>query len=26
PVELLAPGSVAADAYRRLWKEINRLL
>ena len=26
PVELLAPGSVAADAYRRLWKEINRML
>ncbi|AXS84084.1 ParA family protein [Marinobacter sp. Arc7-DN-1] len=26
PVELLAPGSVAADAYRRLWKEIRRLL
>ncbi|WP_296931570.1 AAA family ATPase [uncultured Marinobacter sp.] len=26
PVELLAPSSVAADAYRRLWKEINRML
>lgn len=26
PVEILAPGSVAADAYRRLWKEIRRLL
>ncbi len=26
PVQKLAPGSVAADAYRRLWKEIQRLL
>lgn len=26
PVELLAPHSVAADAYRRLWQEINALL
>lgn len=26
PVELLAPHSVAADAFRRLWREINALL
>lgn len=26
PVELLAPNSVAADAYRRLWGEIKALL
>lgn len=26
PVELLAPRSLAADAYRRLWKEIEAIL
>lgn len=26
PVDLLAPHSVAADAYRRLWREINSVL
>jgi len=26
PVELIAPASVAADAYRRLWREIQQLL
>lgn len=26
PVELLAPRSLAADAYRRLWKEIEGIL
>ncbi|MBD3655986.1 ParA family protein [Marinobacter sp.] len=26
PVELTAPSSIAADAYRRLWREIRELL
>ena len=26
PVEVMAPGSAAADAYRRLWKEIQKQL
>jgi chromosome partitioning protein len=26
PVELIAQASVAADAYRRLWREIQHLL